>query len=91
MRISADALGVVAKLARELGQVAHDDTGVTEEGAGGRSGLERLGGAIEKRRLEHLLEVGDALADRRGGDVLHLGSAGDALLFTDRDEQLQRQ
>lgn len=36
------------------------------------------------------LEVVNALADRRGGDVLPVGGSGDVLLLGDRQEEAER-
>ena len=89
--LAAHPLGMVAKFGLHLLEIAKQDAGMMEKRLGGWSWLQALRAPVEERRLDHLLQVGDPLAHRRGGDVQFLRGACDAFILADRDEQLQGQ
>ena len=59
------------------------------EGFTGGGRPDALGVAVEKLHAQCGFEFGNALADRRCGDVLTLGGLGDAVFFDHREEQFQ--
>ena len=89
LEAAAHPLRVLADFAVHLGEVAHQHARVMQEGVTGGRGPKSGMVTAEELHLGRLLEIGDALADRGGRDVLALGRLGDALLLHHRDEELQ--
>ncbi|ASL25958.1 hypothetical protein ACG10_06250 [Azotobacter chroococcum] len=80
---------VLAQLALQAFHVAHQLPGMTQQGLPGRGRHHAALAAHQQRGLEGRLDVGDALAQRRGRDELALAGAGDRALLADRHEQPQ--
>ena len=89
--LATDPAGVVRQFDLHLLQVTHQHARVMQQRMRCRRQFQPLGTAVEQRRVQPPLQVGNALADGRRGDVLAVRRLGDALLLADRDEQLQRQ
>src|SRR5690606_34275705 len=82
-------LAEFAEVGIQLPQVVQQVARMVQQGVAGRCQLDALGLAIEQADAELALQVADALAHRRQGEVLALGGAGQAALVGDGGEQAQ--
>ena len=71
----------------QFGGLAQDVAGMAEKHRPGGGGLDARGVAAQQRPTEPRLEIGHALADRRGSGVLAPGGGGDAALLDNGDEE----
>ena len=79
----------LAEVGVELLEVVHHVARVVQQRVAGRGQFDALGLAIEQSDAQLVFQVADALAHCRQGQVLTLGSAGQAALVGDGDEQLE--
>ena len=73
----------------ELRRLIQQHSCARQQRVSGRRQLDALGAAHDEGRAETLLQIRDALADRRGDGVRALRGACDAARVGDRREQFQ--
>ena len=87
--MAAHAIGVLGQLALHALQAVQHVAGMVQQAFAGRRQGHATAVSVQQGCVHRGLEIGQALAHRRGCNELTLGRAADAAKFADSHEQLQ--